>query len=121
MKTAFVTATSTTTNLMSLVLMLMTTVLLISCGGEVEKTQASNAAIEQRPKVTYPEGATVIAVNGLNCPKCEAAVTMALKKVDGVEWAQATHVLGEVAFSGSAQEADVAAAITGAGYEVVAK
>ena len=93
---------------MKSVFVLLLAVFLISCGDSPEE-----------PDIPYREGATVLTVKGMHCSDCERTITTAVFKIDGVEWTRAENELGEVAYTGSAKKAEVAAAIREVGYEVV--
>ena len=60
-----------------------------------------------------------INVNGMMCQHCEAHVKEALEKIAGVEEATANHEANLVTLkvSGDVAEADIKAAVEGAGYE----
>ena len=60
-----------------------------------------------------------ITVNGMMCAHCEAHVKEALEKISGVEEATANHEANLVTLKTSSDvaEADLKAAVEGAGYE----
>lgn len=62
-----------------------------------------------------------ITVKGMMCPHCEAHVKEALEKVAGIEEATANHEenLVTLTTSGDVSEADIKAAVEGAGYEYI--
>lgn len=62
-----------------------------------------------------------ITVKGMMCPHCEAHVKEALMKVAGIEEATANHEenLVTLTTSGDVSEADIKAAVEGAGYEYI--
>jgi Cu+-exporting ATPase len=62
---------------------------------------------------------TVIGVNGMMCPHCQARVEAACKTVSGVQNAVVDLQKKNVTVTGNASVADVKKAITDAGYEVV--
>jgi len=65
---------------------------------------------------------TTLSVTGMSCGGCEQAVEDALNGVDGVSSAAADHESGTVEIEADAgvSDADLAAAVEDAGYEVVA-
>lgn len=60
-----------------------------------------------------------ITVKGMMCAHCEAHVKQALEKLDGVDSAVANHEENLVTLETTAEvpEADIKAAVEGAGYE----
>jgi copper chaperone CopZ len=87
---------------------LLAAVFLVSCGDG-----------PTAPEIQYPDDATVLTVEGMQCSNCRATVMRALSKVEGIEWAQVEPEAGQVAYSGPAERNDVAVAIRDVGYEVV--
>ncbi len=74
------------------------------------------------PEVNKKEDNTMeITVKGMMCPHCEAHVKEALEKLSGIEEARANHGENLVSITTSAEvaEADIKAAVEGAGYEYV--
>jgi copper chaperone CopZ len=58
-----------------------------------------------------------LAVEGMSCGDCEAAVVSALDEVDGVESATADHETDHVTVEGDPDPLDAIVAVEDAGYE----
>jgi copper chaperone len=61
----------------------------------------------------------VFEVEGMTCGGCEQSVTRALTSIPGVDKVVASHETKRVEVEGSADPAQIATAITDAGYEVL--
>jgi copper chaperone len=61
-----------------------------------------------------------LTVTGMACDGCEQSVEDALEALDGVDHAEADHEAGTVTVDaeGAVSEADIAAAVSEAGYEL---
>lgn len=65
----------------------------------------------------------LIKVNGMDCGGCETSIQNALARVEGVELSKASHAAGEVEVTfdeARVTREQLAGAIEGAGYEVIA-
>ncbi|QSG09991.1 heavy-metal-associated domain-containing protein [Halapricum desulfuricans] len=61
-----------------------------------------------------------LTVEGMSCEHCEQAVVEALEAVDGVTGASADHEADVAEVDGSADTAELVAAVADAGYEASA-
>ncbi len=61
-----------------------------------------------------------LTVEGMSCEHCEQTVVEALEGVDGVSSASADHEAGVAEIDGSADTAELVAAVEDAGYDAVA-
>ena len=87
-----------------------------SCNLTEKCDKTNNFTVKEEKKMEK-----IIGVDGMMCPHCEAHVVKALEAIDGVESATASHVEKKVRITLSAEvsDADIEAAITAAGYNVI--
>ena len=86
-----------------------------------DKLLGNSQHVEKAGEIKEENNNMEITVNGMMCAHCEAHVKEALKKINGVEEATANHEANLVTLKTSADvaEADLKAAVEGAGYEFV--
>ena len=91
----------------------------LGCTQQSEKTETPAARAG-----AIPTRVVTLDVDGMTCGGCEAAIKMAVKKVDGVQDAKADYESGTATITLDPEKADVdkvIAAIEGAGYKAKKK